>query len=70
MVALDRQGSEGGEDEDGVKLDWKDYVAFVIALLQTALLPIIIILAVLLLIVLFIWTGRTIPAFLVKPLKL
>ena len=43
-----------------MKLDWKDYVAFVIALLQTALLLIILILIVLLLIVLFIWIGGTI----------
>jgi len=71
MVALDRQGSEGGEDEDGVKLDWKDYVAFVIALLQTALLPIIIILIVppINRLVHMDRQNHSLLAFLVKPLK-
>jgi len=53
---------ESGEDEndEGVKWNWKDYVAFVIALLQTSLLPILIIIGILMFFILFLFIGRTI----------
>ena len=35
------------EKEDETNLDWRDYVAFVIALFQTVLLPVVVIIAVL-----------------------
>ena len=41
-------------------MDWKDYVAFAIALLQTVLLPIIIIIVILMFFILFLLIGRNI----------
>jgi len=42
--------SDKGEEEE--KLDWKDYIAIVVAMLTSTLLPILIIVIVLLIIVL------------------
>lgn len=36
---MSSKDSEREQDEEKVKLSWKDYVGFVIALLQTTLLP-------------------------------
>lgn len=59
MVLGEREPGED-ENDEGVKWDWKDYVAFVIALLQTSLLPILIIIGILGLFILFLFIGRTI----------
>lgn len=59
MVPSER-GSEEEENGEGVKMDLKDYVAFVIALLQTALLPVIIIIVILVSFILFLLIGRNI----------
>jgi len=37
--------SSDGDGEDEPKLDWKDYVAMTLALLQTAVLPYVILVA-------------------------
>lgn len=49
------KNSEPKKDKDNAKPDWKDYIAFVIALLQTTLLPIILAIIVLLVFVLIAW---------------
>lgn len=46
-----KETTETQEDEE-VKLDWKDYIAIGIALLQTVLLPIVIFIAIMISIVL------------------
>ena len=52
--------SEPKKEKDNEELDWKDYIAFVIALLQTTLLPIILAIIVLLVFVLLVWFSRNI----------
>ncbi len=47
------------EKEEPPKLDWKDYVAFVIALLETALLPFILFIGILILIVVVLSLTKT-----------
>lgn len=54
---------EKDDNRDKVKLNWKDYVAFVIALLQTTLLPIVIIIVIIMLLVLVLLIGRNVLLF-------
>lgn len=42
------------QSDEGVKLEWKDYVAFIIAAFETVLLPVIVFVLVVLLIYAFI----------------
>lgn len=59
-VVHDESGPGNEENDEGVKMDWKDYVAFVLALLQTSLLPILITMGILVLFILFLLMGRNI----------
>ena len=59
-MAFDERESEDKDNGKEVKLDWKDYVAFIIALFQTSLLPIILIIGILMLYVFVILIGKNI----------
>jgi hypothetical protein len=50
--------SEEEDEKERPRLDWKDYIAFVIALFETALFPILIILGVLILFVVVLWLVK------------
>jgi len=58
MQALVRLNSEGEDEEEHPHLDWKDYIAFIIALLETSLLPILIVLGVLIVFVIILWLVK------------
>jgi hypothetical protein len=55
-VATEQEEKEGGDisgdEPEETKLEWRDYIAIAVAMLQTVLLPIIIVLAVMLALVL------------------
>jgi len=59
MSGGDEREREEDKDRDKMDLDWRDYVAFIIALLQTTLLPIILIVVILVLLILLLFVGRT-----------